>query len=319
MRPSKTEYGALMRAMVAAVVFACLEGMQGEARSAAVHVRHLCRMREQLWRSLMRRSEAGAGEDTLPIDLATLEPLVTHYECQQDDENDSHVSDARAEDESLDFDCIFTGDAGQPTFRTISDARSSLEAAIAKLGVILVKLEDPASRTPSNVAAVQATKTEFSAFFRRWDSAFTILLQQSSISEDATTLHGYRLLQSHRMAGSILADVEFETGEAAWEPFTESFATIVELLGQVSQDNIVTRAGSLNVPQEAYYSVSMGLTEPLYCAATRCRDPLIAQRARMLLSKLPVNEGAHSRWRVDFIERILCACTGKPYGVDKGS
>lgn len=126
------------------------------------------------------------------------------------------------------------------------------------------------------------------------------------------TLDACRLLKSHHTAASVLASVAYGKGEGVWAPFVPEFRTVVVLMTEIIK-NMPRKGPTYQVPQTPYFSATIGLTEPLFVTMLRCADKTIAGEARALLAKLPQNEGFHSTWRTNFIEKTLCAVTGKPF------
>lgn len=236
-----------------------------------------------------------------PVDLEIIEPLVAHYETQIG----SFVYEVDPNGMKNTFDLT-----APLEFHRLADARVSLEQAMANLGVIVWSLRDHHSSEDLELLASQ--KAEYATWLQRWEAAFTILLAQEGSQYNQETLDGCRLLKAHHLAMSTLADVDYTLGEMGWAAFTPPYRTIVDLISTIV-DNLPKRGLAAHAPQLPYLSSTMGMTEPLYCVATRCTDPAIAEKARTLMKKLPLSEGVHSTWKTSFIERTLCAATGKHY------
>lgn len=308
-RPSKGRYQGLVRAMTASVLFACFENINRQRGQAVVHVQHCNKILAQL-KALRKRLEAHSEGEAMPINFELLEPLIAHYGYQ----NDHYILAGQVEEDTTDLIEYDLDESGRPVFKTLGDARIMLTGAIARLSVEIVKLED-SKRTAKDVADVALTKSRYSDFLWRWDLSFGRFLNRPGKSLRSADLDGCRILRAHLLAGSTLADINFVQGEQGWGIFEARYKTIVQLLEEVS-GTLPTRTVSLEAPQEPHLSATMGPVEPLYLVATRSLDITVAQRARVLLAKLPLNEGAQSKWRIDFMERILCACTGRPFVAD---
>ncbi|KAK5686437.1 hypothetical protein LTS10_002555 [Elasticomyces elasticus] len=303
--PMQASEADMLRTLTASVLFACLESMQVERKAAVPHIIFARRLLKQ-YKVRHGRSD---NQDTAvyPIRSREMDPLIAHYEVQLgDSSNDSLPGDAM---QGLDLE--------QPLhFSSIMAARIPLERALAGSSNAIFTLEK--HRDAASVAAVATKKSGYRNWFARWDIAFTKLLSESITQLNSQTLNASRLLKAHQTAAMVLVSVEYGVGEATWDAFSEEFRAIVELATEVVATLPRHRVAS-QVPRTAYFSTSMGITEPLYCAASRCADPAIAQRARVLLDRLPQNEGAHSPWRISFIEVILCAATGKYHKTEDDS
>lgn len=309
LRPSKSRYQGLVRLMTASVLFACFENINRQRGEAVVHVQHCHRILEQV-KALRKKLHGNFDEEATPVDFEFLEPLIAHYGYQ----NDHFILAGQDADDKTDLIEYDLDQEGRPLFKSTGDARIMLTGAIARLGVEIVKLEDPL-RTAHDIADVALTKSRYSDFLWRWHLSFERFLTRHRRSLDSVELDGCRVLRAHLLASTIMADIDFATGERGWEFFEDRYEAIVQILEEATE-NLPKPAVSLEAPQDAYLSATMRMLEPLYVVATRCPDLQTAQRARALLAKLPSNEGAQSKWRIEFIERILCACTGRPFIAD---
>ena len=285
----------LMRALTASVLFASFESLSGNRDGAIPHVVHSRRLLEQ-YKSNQKDSN---GFDTFPVDLDIIEPLVAHYEVQIG----SYVYESDPEGMIKDFDPDVALE-----FHRLADARVSLERSIANLSIVLWSLHD--HHGPEDVAAVAKKKAKYASWLKRWDTAFSNLLAKNSANFDRETVDGCRLLKAHQVAVTTLTDVDYYQGEQGWAAFNPRYQIIVDLIGAII-DNLPKRGLSAQAPQMAYISSAMGITEPLYLTSTRCTDAVIAEKARSLMKKLPQNEGVHSAWKTEYIEKTLCAATGK--------
>ncbi|KAK3051287.1 hypothetical protein LTR09_007683 [Extremus antarcticus] len=297
LRPSEQPLRSLMRALTASVLFACFESANYNREQACVHVLHSRRLLDQI----KTAASGSTSQNSYLVSIAHLEPLIAHHETFLDPY--FRGADATESNDVLDL-------LGTPDFSSFSQARVALEGAIARLGVVLMGVEDT-KPTAADIANLKRSKATFTTWLRRWEHAFSAFLAREAGNCDAATLNGYRVLKAHQLASTVLADINYAAGEPAWAAFTPRFKAIVELVEGVMQ-GFPRRSLSSQAPQGPYMSASMGLTEPLYATASRCADPVIAEKARTLLARLPANEGVHSSWRIAFIERVLCACTGKP-------
>lgn len=298
----------LLRALTASVLFVCLESTNGNRDQAIKHLLHSRRLLEQVKEAYCTSN----GVDVYPVDIKHLEPLITHYETHMECRNQPESDNYRADCPNL---ASEFGPASTASFDSLTEARVALEAGLANFGTIFMGLEG-VKQTPAELAEITRAKSAYSALLDRWDKSFSGYLARNAGNWDTSDLNGFRVLKAHQLSGMIVADTNYADGEASWGLFTSRFTAIVDLVTEVLQ-TVPRRPVSLVAPQQAYISASVGLSEPLYITATRCADPVVAGKARMLLAKLPANEGVHSAWRVEFVEKILCACTGKKYEVNR--
>lgn len=300
---SKTEEAGSMRALTMSILFASFDALGGNKNDATPHIVHSRRLVE----SHKKKHKPCGKEKSFPIDLPAIEPLVVHYETQVG----SFIYEEDPEG------VLKTFNLDTPlNFETLADARIPLEQAIANFSVILWSLRDRSSAKDRKELAAQ--KSKYSSWLKKWDAAFAAFLAQHKYSFSQETLDGCRLLAAHHKAITIAVDIDDSRGEEGWKAFTPHYRTIVELIGEIVENlpKHKTKGYTACPPQVAYVNPSMGMTEPLYCAATRCADPSIAKRARELIGKLPPNEGVHSKWKIGYIEKSLCATTGKTHPED---
>ncbi|KAK3705585.1 hypothetical protein LTR37_013193 [Vermiconidia calcicola] len=293
------QYG-LMKALTACILFAAFESSSGNRDGAIPHVVHSRKLVEQYRRTDDDRHAQSDQLDAFPIGLDVIEPLVAHYEVQVGEFN--HEEHPEGMINTFDL-------SGKLTFQRLADARASLELAIGNLSILCMTMLDCDT---AEYSAAMTQKRKYSAWLLDWDRAFSSYLVRNREDLDGPTMAGCRLLKAHQVAGLILAGADQAQGEEAWETFTPEFKVIVDLISEIVQ-SLPKRSVASEAPHTPYLSTSMGMTEPLYVAATRCADPVIADQARTLLTKLPLSEGAHSSWKVSFIEQTLCAATGKQY------
>lgn len=282
-----------MRALTAAVLFACYENMDGKRDAAVPHIVYARRLAKQCKDSKER--------STYPTAMISVEPLIAHYEVQLGD----YFGDAVPEGHLPGLDLLLP-----LKFSTLVAARVPLEKAIAELTSVMYTLQK--RHRPIDITKVAARKANYADWLMRWDEAFTKLLAATRGEQDRETVNSCRILKAHQLAALILARLDYSSGESAWQAFDADFKAILDLLAEVlaAQPKKVT---ATSAPQTAYFSPGMGITEPLYCVATRCADMDIAGKAKSLLGRLPPNEGAYSAWRTSFIEAHLCGATGKRY------
>jgi hypothetical protein len=205
------------------MLFAIYESLNGHREGALPHVIYSRRILEQL-KSIQSDKEHCTYYSTYPVDVQLLEPLVSHFSIQtghyiyEEDEDNSRTA--------FDFNAPLD-------FKTLVDARTTLEEAMANLGVLVIQLEDH-SLTRGKIDAVIKAKGEFTTWLQCWEQHFDTFLTREGGTLDRETLDGCRLLKAHHLAVSALAEVEILKGEAAWERFSPNFRAIVELIREIN-------------------------------------------------------------------------------------
>jgi hypothetical protein len=293
----------LKRALTASVLFTTYENLNGCRERAQTHTHYSKALLEQLQRTPREGAKARDPHVTVPLEL--LRPLVAHYEIQ----GDYYIHEANSHLCPADVSRVFPFDDAL-RLESIADCRTTLERAIATLGIALLDSCGPEGHHRDTPIA--NIKNEFSSWFRRWGREVDDLHIRESESLDEDLQISFQLLRAHQLAASTMAEVDSSRGEAAWGDFTTRFQDILALIepGLSISSN---RGLSFAAPNVQYVSQTMGLFEPLYCVAARCVDTCVAQKAVTLIEKLPLREGGRSAWKTDFIERILSSCTGKPW------
>ncbi len=301
--PGKGRLQDLIRAVTVSVLFAEFESTDGNRDGAIPHVSYSRRLLDQVKTLKTRNDYHGRPSYSEAVPVEHLEPLVAHFEVQTGAY--SYIAGEEALNAVFD-----TKDLG--SFDTLGDARIVLERAVASLGVLVVSTEGRDLDDAAQVTGLQSVKLEYVRWLQQWETAYSSLLTCLRTELNAEMLDGCRVLKAHHVAATVVAETDITKGEAQWQDFAPHCKAIVGLAAEVVE-RLPNARVTAQVPQVPYISSTMGLTEPLYVAATRCHDPTIANHAKVLLHRLPLNEGAHSSWRLDLIERTLCACTGKPW------
>ena len=298
LRPSKgSKEGKLIRALTLSILFASFESLSGNSEAAIPHVIHARKLLETCKKC---HFEANIMHD-FPVNLDSIKPLVSHYEVQIG----SYVYDHEPDRTLEKFDLTTPLE-----FHTVGEARIPLGQSIAEFGLAIYNFKRQDAR--HNVEAIAQCKADYVAWLHKWDAAFTTFLDRNRSNFDRRFLDGCRLLKAHQLAASAFVGVAYGQGESAWSAYTPEFRSIIELITTMTE-NLPKRGMAVLAPQLSYLSSTMGMTEPLYLAATRCTDLTVAHSARELMKKLPLNEGVHSAWRIAFLEKGLCEATGKVY------
>ncbi|KAK3678320.1 hypothetical protein LTR78_001615 [Recurvomyces mirabilis] len=284
----------LLRVLTASVLFAAFENLQGQRQAALPHVLHARKLALQL-------RNARQYAKVYPTRLGAIDPVLSHYEIQLGDSTGDPVPLPHF---------LTSNPADVLVFESAAAARIALERAIANISNYMltnVHYDDESDQAE----VLGGTKNAYRIWFEQWEKAFTDFLSSSNKYMTRNELNACRLLKAHHISGSLLVTVKnVNNDSSAWSEFTAQFRAIVELVSEVISC-VPKRLVATRMPQTAYFSPGMGMTEPLYCVASRCTDAGVREKAKVLMGRLPQNEGVYSAWRVGFIESVLCAAEGR--------
>ena len=92
------------------------------------------------------------------------------------------------------------------------------------------------------------------------------------------------LLHIHHSTGTVLLVGEMNPYETVYDMFDDTFRSIVSLAGQLLRDRLLS-------PWAGTFAMEMGIVQPLYIAALKCRVHEIRAEAIRLLESVPSPEG----------------------------
>ncbi|KAL1961662.1 hypothetical protein VTN77DRAFT_1337 [Rasamsonia byssochlamydoides] len=108
-------------------------------------------------------------------------------------------------------------------------------------------------------------------------------------------------VQVRRVLARTLLRVDPRKGQLGYNKYVDDFATLVNFAQQILEPgnfaiedhDVYTRHDFTGkyLQDRPYFSLAMGVAEPLYLVATRCREPTIQRRALRLLKLHPRREG----------------------------
>ena len=99
-----------------------------------------------------------------------------------------------------------------------------------------------------------------------------------------------RLLRiQHRVASIIVDTFPYQT-EAIFDHFIEDFRSIVEMISPLVLQEVAS-TGLVQSPHEAHFNLHSGYIAPLFFTATRCRDPVVRRSALRLIRMVNRFEG----------------------------
>jgi len=133
----------------------------------------------------------------------------------------------------------------------------------------------------------------YAPWFAKWEVAFTTHLAECRERMSNIDLKRAMVLKANHLVGTMLSSVDQATGPVAYDAHESEFRAIVDLAREVlasfSCPPLPTlTGGSAGTP---YLSFSLWVTDPLWMAISRCRNPSIRQSAFTLLSQNPRQEG----------------------------
>ncbi|KAK0953842.1 hypothetical protein LTS01_024191 [Friedmanniomyces endolithicus] len=126
-----------------------------------------------------------------------------------------------------------------------------------------------------------------------WEQSFTAFLGDNRESMTNIDIKRAMVLKANHLVGTMLASVDQSAGPIAYDPYETEFKAIVDLSREVlatfSCPPLPTLSGGAT--GAPYLSFSLWVTDPLWMAISRCRNPSIRQAAFTLLSQNPRQEG----------------------------
>ncbi|KAK3114961.1 hypothetical protein LTR53_006187 [Teratosphaeriaceae sp. CCFEE 6253] len=292
-------------ALTTCVLFTCFEAMQGRCDSA---VNHALQGRRLLQASSSSNHTAADRHPSNPHNPA---PTPAHYD-------DDALEQMRPLVERLEVQATALLDKGKRPSADLSTtspnhtaaspsdlppvallfslehAHNALHTALNNIMRFMQAFHPSAPR--AHIAASMAEKSRrFAPWFSQWETAFTAFLAGAARDGSMGNLDFKRamVLKANHLVGSMLASVDQSAGPVAYDPYEEEFKAIVDLsrevLASYSCPPLPTLSGGAQ--GAPYLSFSLWVTDPLWMAISRCRNPGIRQAAFTLLSQNPRQEG----------------------------
>lgn len=268
-------------ALTTCVLFTCFEAMQGRCDSAVNHALQGRRLLQATGRPNVT-SMSPAEED----DLEQMRPIVERLEVQA-----TALLDKGRRPE------IDTSDQTPPLppieyVFSLDHAHNTLHTALNSVMRFMQGFHPTAPR--DHIAVTMAEKyLRYAPWFAKWEAAFTAYLADRREQMSNMDLKRAMVLKANHLVGTMLASVDQSAGPVAYDAYEAEFRAIVDLAREVlasfSCPPLPTlTGGSSGTP---YLSFSLWVTDPLWMAISRCRNPSIRQAAFTLLSQNPRQEG----------------------------
>ncbi|KAF2773717.1 hypothetical protein EJ03DRAFT_264433 [Teratosphaeria nubilosa] len=268
-------------ALTTCVLFTCFEAMQGRCDSA---VNHALQGRRLL--QATRRASVISTSPARDDDLEQMRPLVERLEVQAT----ALLDKGKRPD-------IDTSDQTAPLphikhVYSLDHAHNTLHTALNSVMRFMQGFHSSASR--DHVAVTMAEKyLRYAPWFTSWEQAFTRFLSDQSEIMNNMDLKRAMVLKANHLVGNMLASVDQSAGPGAYDAYEAEFKAIVDLsrevLASFSCPPLPTLSGGTS--GTPYLSFSLWVTDPLWMAISRCRNPSIRQAAFTLLSQNPRQEG----------------------------
>ncbi|KAH9826729.1 c6 zinc finger protein domain protein [Teratosphaeria destructans] len=268
-------------ALTTCVLFTCFEAMQGRCDSAVNHALQGRRLLEAT-----RPTNVTTTSSPRDDDLEHMRPLVERLEVQAtallDKGRRPHVapSDRTAPLPHIKY------------VYSLDHAHNTLHTALNSVMRFMQGCHPAASR--DHVAVAMAEKyLRYAPWFTSWERAFTNFLSERRDVMNNLDLKRAMVLKANHLVGTMLASVDQSAGPAAYDAYEAEFKAIVDLsrevLASFSCPPLPTLTGGTS--GTPYLSFSLWVTDPLWMAISRCRNPGIRQTAFTLLSQNPRQEG----------------------------
>ena len=175
---------------------------------------------------------------------------------------------------------------------SLDHAHNTLHSALNSVMRFMQGFHPAAPR--DQIAVTMAEKyLRYGPWFSQWENAFTTYLAENRDQMTNMDLKRAMVLKANHLVGTMLSSVDQSAGPVAYDAYEVEFRAIVDLAREVlasfSCPPLPTlTGGSSGTP---YLSFSLWVTDPLWMAISRCRNPSIRQAAFTLLSQNPRQEG----------------------------
>lgn len=257
------------RILIAAVVFICYEGVRGDYVASAVHIQS---GRQIVVNNRERLQQASRRNDLKEIEQALYRLDVPALTFQDSSSPLSWTLDEYTHTQPL---------LVVPDFKTVADARASLIDLVRWLLLVAHSIGDPVMPSEISVGRYELENAKGAVQLKIWRERFESLLMRDGTASAPLCL--VAMLRIWHTAATAFVEAGSVGLETRWDNVQHLFADIVLLAEDVI--NEISKAGN------ASFSVEMGYIDPLWLAASRCRDPQIRRRAIELLRACQRQEG----------------------------
>ena len=172
-------------------------------------------------------------------------------------------------------------------FTSLDEARSYLFAEVIQLYNFSRRTADQYRyRQPDTIGLeIIAESHKLDERLQKWLQSFDSFIERSSLTMSRKELECATLLRIHYKVTKIHLFNCLYTEETVYDRSDDTFQDIVVL-----SESLLT-TGSLSKSPSFIFSLDLGIVQPLYYAATKCRYPPTRERAILLLHSFPRQEG----------------------------
>ncbi|KAM3414149.1 hypothetical protein BST61_g10807 [Cercospora zeina] len=279
--PNRRRIPSSRLALTTCVLFTCFEAMQGRCDSAVNHALQGRRLMQATGRAAITTMSPSEEDD-----IEQMRPLVERLEVQATallDKGRRPEIDTSGQTPPLPpIDYIFS----------LEHAHNTLHTALNSVMRFMQGFHPTAPR--DHIAVTMAEKyLRYAPWFSQWEQAFTAFLSDQRDYMSNMDLKRAMVLKANHLVGTMLASVDQSAGPVAYDAYEAEFRAIVDLAREVLASFSCPPLPTLSGPNSGtpYLSFSLWVTDPLWMAISRCRNPTIRQSAFTLLSRNPRQEG----------------------------
>ena len=277
-------------ALVACILFACIECVEGHFRSAIAHIRSGWKIVHEL-----------VGENV----VATLDPSIPWAQLRSSFKHlETQLFEMQGDFEQSETPPCELHLLGTPAllrippiYQALEEAQEDLEEWYGQFGRYLWHLR---TSGPDERFKLSNQHVSFISSFHSWSVAFdTFRRKQDAGHMDDKIRQGILILCIWQKTLSVILTFDWDRSETHYDKSMPLFAGIIELAEALSD----SQRGNAHAP---VFVLCRGIVAPLYITGSRCRDPSIRRRVVSLLKHLNRREGPwESQLSARVVERIM--------------
>jgi hypothetical protein len=277
-----TKETALRTALIACILFVCIEAIQGDQAAASEQVHSGLNLIQQVHRSRLQRDENGKQpniEDEIVQMYANMDIQSFFLVFSQIPHHPpmllpSHMQESQRH--------VFSSSTPR-FFTSVSEAKRALDLI---LNSIVQFLSTCATSTEGKVEKYEQHHTRL----RLWESAFQPLLIRAKAASDAKMAPV--VLSTYHRVGLIALASSVSQEETVYDSLRKDFSYIVSSCRSVLSALTAPSDNTLCLgPPRPRFSFDVGILPPLYIVGSKCREPALRRQAIELLKICPVQEG----------------------------
>ncbi|KAK6392432.1 hypothetical protein LTR65_003562 [Meristemomyces frigidus] len=256
------------RVLIACVVFICYESVRGDYVASAVHMHSGRQIVVNNWQRLRQTSRRN---DLLEIEQALFRLDIPALAFQ----DSSSPLICTLDDYLLTQPMLVV-----PELKSLADARASLVDLVRWMLLVAHLVGDVVQPREISMARYEVEMTKGAAQLRIWRERFESLIRDETSSVPTCLV---TILRIWHIGATAFLEASCFGLQTRWDGVQHHFADIVALAGPIVDEMAKTDTTS--------FSVEMGYIDPLWLAASRCRDPQIRREAIRLLRACRRQEG----------------------------